>query len=369
VWVLRELSKAGRDRGDAMNILFVMEPRSNAGCSHALANYMRVGEELGHTMALYGMPDPGMSGMRFSTDARAFTRVIYVFESKLYRVNRLQEVAMLAAFPRQHRYILDADARYGPLVVVDGYDRNYKDEDERTEWLQHYDALAGQIIQPSLAPSGDPRVRTLPFFGFNPALVTPAAACPPKTYDILYVGHNWWRWKEVAGDLLPAFEQIRDQVGEIGFVGLWWDGVPAWAAELGLEAAYRVEQEAFRRLRIRTASAVPYTDVIRTMGTGRINIFLQRPYLKHTKYLTLRYFEEFCADTTPLLMLEPDLAEAVYGPAARELTLPGRVAEKVLDALRRPDHYRAIVEDVRRHLVAHHSYQRRVEELVAALAD
>ncbi len=53
--------------------------------------------------------------------------------------------------------------------------------------------------------------------------------------------------------------------------------------------------------------------------------------------------------------------------AGRELTLPGRVAEKILDALRRPDHYREVVEDARRHLLAHHSYRKRVEELVAAL--
>jgi hypothetical protein len=66
-------------------------------------------------------------------------------------------------------------------------------------------------------------------------------------------------------------------------------------------------------------------------------------------------------------MLDTDLAVAVYGPAARELTLPGRVAEKLLDALRRPAYYRDIVEEVRRHLTKHHLYHRRVEELVAAL--
>jgi hypothetical protein len=137
---------------------------------------------------------------------------------------------------------------------------------------------------------------------------------------------------------------------------------------MGLEPAYRVDTEKFRRLRIRVEPPVSYTDVIRTMSTGRINIFTQRPFLAHVKHLTLRYFEEFCADTIPLLMLDDDLAEAVYGPAGLELTLPGRVAEKILDALKRPDHYRGIVEDVRRHLLTHHSYRRRVEELVAALS-
>jgi hypothetical protein len=309
-----------------------------------------------------------MPGVRFSTDPRSFDRVLYLFESKLYHLNRLQEVALLATVPRRHRYIIDADAHYNPLVVVDGYDRNYRTEDERTEWLQFYEALADRIIKPTLAPSDDPRVTTLPFFGFAPDLVVPSAAAPPKAYDVLHVGHNWWRWKEVSGELLPAFEQIRHQVGEIGFLGLWWDEAPEWACAEGLEPAFRVETERFRRLRIRTAPAVPYTEVIRTMSTGRVNIFTQRPFLAHAKHLTLRYFEEFCADTIPLLMLQPDLAEEVYGPAGRELTLPGRVAEKVLDALRRPSHYQEIVAEVRRHLLAHHPYRRRVEELVAVLA-
>ena len=111
-----------------------------------------------------------------------------------------------------------------------------------------------------------------------------------------------------------------------------------------LEPALRNEAEKFRKLRIRIEPPVQYTDVIRAMSAGRINIFTQRPFLAHARHLTLRYFEEFCADTIPLLMLDRSLAEAVYGPAARELTLKGRAAEKILDALRRPDHYRGVVE-------------------------
>ena len=110
-----------------------------------------------------------------------------------------------------------------------------------------------------------------------------------------------------------------------------------------------------------------YHDVIQTMSTARINILTQRPVLRQLKHLTLKYFEIFCADTIPLLMLDRDHAEAVYGPAARELVLSGQVAEKLLDALQRPDHYRGVVEDVRRHLIAHYSYDQRVEELVAAV--
>jgi hypothetical protein len=306
---------------------------------------------------------------RFSTDLQAFDRVIYLFESKLQHLRRLNELAILGTFPREHRYILDADARFNPLIVVDDYDRSHKDEAERTLWMEHYEALADRIVKPTIAAAGDPRVISLPFFGFSPDEVIDPAKVPTKKYDILHVGHNWYRWKEVSGELLPAFEQIRDQVGEIGFLGLWWDGVPEWAHAMGLEPAYRVDTEKFRRLRIRVEPPVSYTDVIRTMSTGRINIFTQRPFLAHVKHLTLRYFEEFCADTIPLLMLQDDLAEAVYGPAGRELTLPGRVAEKILDALRRPHYYREVVQDARRYMETHHSFRHRVEELVTALSD
>jgi len=360
-----------------MNILFVFEYRGNAGNTHAITNYIEVGAELGHRIAFYGTPQPQVINghylapekqrARFSTDVAAFDRVIYLFESKLHHVGRLQELTLLGTVPRERRFIVDADGKYNPLTIIDGYDRNYMNASERREWLDFYDALSDRIIKPTLLPSDDPKVIALPFFGFNPDLVMPPAAAPPKRYDILHVGHNWWRWKEVSEQLLPAFEEIRSEVGEIAFLGMWWDQTPDWAKAMDLGPALQLDTERFKRLGIRVEPPVEYSDVIRTMSMGRINIFTQRPFLAHVRHLTLRYFEEFCADTIPLLMLEDDLAEAVYGRAGRELTLPGRVADKILDALRRPDHYREVVEDARRHLLAHHSYRKRVEELVAAL--
>ncbi|MBO0764830.1 MAG: hypothetical protein J2P50_09625 [Hyphomicrobiaceae bacterium] len=362
-----------------MNILVAMEYRANQGNTHAISNYIRVGAELGHRIAFYGPPQPDvvegwylppdMQKARFSTDLKSFDRILYVYESKLHRFKALSEVAILANFPRERRYIVDADGRFNPLIVVDGYDRSHLDETERADWMTHYEALGGHIIKPTIAPVDHPRVKALPFFGFSPDEVIDPAKVPPKKYDILHVGHNWYRWKEVSQQLLPAFEEIRAEVGEIAFLGLWWDGVPEWARATGLEPAFRSETERFRKLNIRIEPPVNYTNVIWAMSTGRINIFTQRPFLAHVKHLTLRYFEEFCADTIPLLMVGNDLAEAVYGPAGRELTLPGRVAEKMLDALKRPDYYREVVEDVRRYMQTHHSFRHRVEELITALSD
>jgi hypothetical protein len=350
-----------------VNILFVMKHRGNAGNTHAVANYMRVAPKYGHGVAMYGDPQPHLPDLKFSTDVHAFDGVAYLFESELYRIKPLREVAMLATIPKRHRLIFDMDGMYNPVIELNGYDFNHRGEAERARWIEFYDALSDQVAKPTLARADDERVRPMIFYGYDPALEIDPASAPAKQYDILHVGHNWWRWRDVGGSLLPALEQIRAEVGEIGFVGLWWDGPPAEGPEAGPEAAFQSDPAAFRRLRIRTETAVMYTDVIRTMSTARVNIFTQRPVLHHLKHLTLKYFEIFYADTIPMLMLDKDLAVAVYGPAAGELVLPGRVAEKLLDALRRPDHYRGVVADVRRHLAAHYSYDRRVGELVAAM--
>jgi hypothetical protein len=352
-----------------VNILFVMKHRGNAGNTHAVANYMRVAPRFGHSVALHGIPPPWLPELHFSTDVNAFDRVVHLFESELYRIKPLQEVALLGTIPRRHRLVLDMDGMYNPVVVVDGYDFNHGSEAERTRWVEHYDALADRVMKPTLAPPDHPRVGALTFYGYDPALQMDPTQAPPKQYDILHVGHNWWRWRQISRELLPALEQIRDEVGEIGFIGLWWDKPPAEGRDAGPEAAFESDPAAFRRLRIRAENAVMYTDVIRTMSTARVNIFTQRPVLHHLRHITLKYFEIFYADTIPLLMLDPGLAEAVYGPASRQLVLRERVAEKLIDALRRPDHYRGVVEDVRRHLAHHYSYDRRVEELVAALPD
>jgi hypothetical protein len=350
-----------------VNILVVMKHRGNAGNTHAVANYMRVAPRHGHSVCIYGTPIWYVPELQFSTDISAFDRVVYVFESVLYREKRLHEVALLDRFPPQHRLVVDTDGMYNPVITIDGYDFNHSGEAERARWIEHLDALGCAIAQTTIAPPAEPRVRMMPFYGYNAALEVDPAAAPAKLYDILHVGHNWWRWREVSADLLPAFADIRDQVGEIAFIGLWWDKPPAEGPAAGPEQAFRSDPEALGRLRISTPQAVMYHDVVRTMSTGRINILTQRPVLRHLRHLTLKYFEVFCADTIPLLMLDPDHAEAVYGPAGRELVLTGQVAARLLDALNRPDHYRGVVADVRRHLRTHYSYDRRIEELMSAI--
>jgi hypothetical protein len=103
------------------------------------------------------------------------------------------------------------------------------------------------------------------------------------------------------------------------------------------------------------------------MAEARVNIMLQRPLLRSLRLLTAKYFEVFCAETIPLIALDQDHAESVYGPAVRELLLNDGVAAKLIDVVSHENRYWEIVAEVRKHLAVHHNYRKRLQELVAAL--
>jgi hypothetical protein len=343
-----------------------MERRLNAGSIQAVANYMRAADESGHRIALYGQDDPAYPELCFSTEIDAFDYVVFLIEARLEWMSGLRLPRIVDNMPRERRAVLDTDGVYNQTICVDDYDRNHVAETERSKWLTSMDWLGGKIFQPTLEPH-EPGVLGLPFYGYAPGARIQVQPAESKSFDIMHVGHNWWRWREMSKCLLPAIERIRPQVGEVCFVGMWWDATPPWAAALKLETAFCVDPGRLQQLRIRVKQPVPYTQVIPTMSSARVNIMTQRPLFRHLKLLTSKYFEIFCADTIPLVMLAPDHAESIYGPAGREIALLDGTADKLLDVLSRPQRYAEIVEAVRQHLAAHHSYQRRVEELVAAL--
>ena len=343
-----------------------MDRRVNAGSVQAVANYVRAGDEFGYKIALYGRKDPRYPSIRFSTDLVSFDYVVFIIESDRSWMSGLRMPRILMQVPRHRRVIVDTDGTYNQLISVDNYDRNHMNECQRRRWLLHHEIIGDKIFQPTVTPI-EPGVLALPFFGFDPASVIPDTAAPKKRFDVLHVGHNWWRWREVSGTLLPAIGKVRPHMNGVCFIGSWWDAPPAAAKELDLEGAFAVDNAWLRRLDIQVNAAVPYTHVTKVMSEGRINIMTQRPLLRRLKFLTSKYFEIFCADTIPLVMLDPDHAESVYGPCGRELALHDSVAEKLLDVLSRRDNYWEIVQEVRRHLAANHSYHSRLEDLCQAL--
>jgi hypothetical protein len=350
-----------------VKILFAMEKRVDAGSIQALANYIRIGKKLGHTVAIYGDPDPQLPELHFSNNPHAFDYVVFIFESKLNWASGLRLAHLLTIVPRSRRVILDADGMYNPVIALDGYDCNHASERDRQRWVTSYQALADRVLQPTLRP-GESRVQPLLFYGYDPQIrAMQRVSGHAKRVDIMHVGHNWWRWRDVSERLLPAIERIRERLGEICFVGMWWDAPPPWAAAIGQEKAFTADPHRFRELGIRILPAVAYRDVIPTMSSARINIMTQRPLFQRLGLVTAKYFEIFSSDTLPLVMIGPENAERIYGPAGRELTLNGDIAAKLIDVLEHPKRYQEAAQAVRRHLTAHHSYECRLHELVEVL--
>jgi hypothetical protein len=350
-----------------MNVLFVMDRRVNAGSIRAVAGYVAAGDKLGHRFALYGHPDDRFPGIRFAADADGVDYVVFIVESSLSWMTALRLPRILAAVPRECRVVLDADGMFNEQITVGDYDRNHASESDCAYWRSHYAQLADRVFQPTLAPS-DPRVIPVPFYGYDEQRELPLDRALPKRYDIVHVAHNWWRWQVLATELLPAFAQIRSRLDGICFVGSWWNGAPPATPEHHLPA-FRVDRDAFERLRIRVKPAVHFTKVVHVMSEGRVNVMTQRPLFRRLRLLTSKYFEIFAADTIPLVLLEVDHAEAVYGPAGRELALHGpEIGEQIANVITRPERYRGLVAEVRAALRENHSYDVRVGQLTRALA-
>src|SRR2546421_624459 len=192
-----------------MKVLFMMERRATAGSIQAVANYVRAASRLGHAFALFGQPDPAFPDVVCSTDLSSFDYVVIVVESGLQWLDGVRAPRVLGEIPRCRRVVLDADAMYGPRVCVDGYDRNHADEDERVRWMANVEALTDRVLQPKIADSSG-GTEAFAFYGYDPD--SGHQRPQPKEFDILYVGHNWWRWRDVSTVLLPALESIRDRV-------------------------------------------------------------------------------------------------------------------------------------------------------------
>ena len=161
-------------------------------------------------------------------DIEDFDRVVYLFESELYRILPLHQAIMLDSFPRQHRLIVDTDGMYNELIQLDGYDFNHRDRGRP----RAMDRLHGRARRPGRADAARRRRRIQ---GARAAVLRlrsrprgrSGRQRPPKQCDILHVGHNWWRWREVESELLPALRAASaTRSGEIGFIGLWWDAPP-----------------------------------------------------------------------------------------------------------------------------------------------
>jgi hypothetical protein len=178
------------------------------------------------------------------------------------------------------------------------------------------------------------------------------------------VGNNWFRWRAMRR-VLQAVEPVRAKVGRIGVVGNGWGALAPWANATLVKDAYDTDPAYREKLNVEVRPPVRFDRVIDSMGKGVFNPVLLRPLFDQLRLVTCRTYETPAATTIPLFAQDTAFVAEIDGEQAVELVLPeGHPQEKILDLVRRPEHYANLVRAIRRHLAKQHSYTARLQELI-----
>jgi glycosyltransferase involved in cell wall biosynthesis len=328
------------------------------GSSHALLGYVRAAQRLGLDVRAshLGIVDEIVQQKVPTADADwKADLLVMVCEERFLEPEARKKIEVL--YPRSRRILIDPDGRYSPLIDV-GNDANHPTPESRAEWVADFDELSDVIVQPSIgAPA--PGTQRFLYFGVDTHRKRPARSIQQKTYDIVYVGTNWYRWRDIVW-LVEGLSAVRDRVERIAIFGQWWTGESAE----GCEAETYSTPEYLRNHSVETLPSAPFDDVEMTMGSGRLSPILIRPVLSALEMATPRMFETFVANTVPVLPPYFRYASALYGEGVAPLILPEAPAPAIGDLL---DNYAdsvALAEEIASKLTRDHSYERRLSQLV-----
>jgi Glycosyl transferases group 1 len=345
-----------------MRLMFVHWVVEDRGSPQDIYNYTQVARALGHEVALYGSPNSSRA-FNYSLDMQLAEAVIFLFEwtTLLRHGDNLDCLRLVGKVPRERRVVVDLDGKYNDAISVVG-DYNHSDAAASQAWIEVCDSLSDKIFQATLHPLR-PNVRPFLFHSYNPAWEVPLDFSA-KTYGMFCVGNNWFRWRAMRR-VLEAIEPIRGQVGRIGLVGHGWNSPAPWTHPSLSEDAYYTDPDYLAKLGVEVMPPIHFHQVIEGMSNGIFSPVIYRPLFDHLRLVTCRTFETLAASTIPLFYQDAAFVEEIYGEQAVELVLPGESPqEKLLDVVRRPEHYAAIVTNIRQHLAEKHSYTARLRELI-----
>jgi glycosyl transferase family 1 len=344
-----------------MRLVFVYWAFEDQGSGLIIQGYSEAARRLGHEVVVYGRSNPKIP-LDYSRSIDPADAVIFIFEwtTNLWQADALDLLRLVSKVPRHRRVILDGDGNYNEMIQVDG-DWNHRSEAGSRRWTEICDSLTDKICQPTVLPIRK-NVRPFLFYSYNPAWEQPLDF-RQKDYGMLYVGHSKFRWRPLSR-VFQAIEPIREHLGGLGLVGYGWGAPPPWARPMQLEEAYYSDVAYLARLGVDILDPVPFERVITSMSRAVINPVVSRPTFSAMRFVTPRFFETPAASTIPVFGLEEAHVEEIYGPAARELVLREEASARLLDIVQHPEHYAALVQQIRRQLTERHTQARRLEELL-----
>lgn len=345
--------------GAQLRVLFIGRFRYNSGSSHTLLGYVRAARSLNIDLraSLLGLVDSTVRSLvPVAEEGWRPDVLVMVFESERFLdQDSVRLVERLA--PRSYRLIVDPDGKFSKHVRR-GSDTNHPTPDSRVYWTELYNRLSDVILQPGLGPVEVGAQKFL-YFGIDlhyPEINTTRR----KTFDLIYVGNNWYRWHDLVW-LLNKVAPIRQTLGRIAVFGKDWNV----ASVPGFEQAVYSEPGLLTERGVEVFDSAPFGAVVRTMGAGRLHPIFIRPVLNALGFVTPRMFETFAADTVPLIPPYFRYAALLFGAESNALRLPAEPADTILNMLDKYAEYSAIARETRSLLIEKHSYEVRLKELLS----
>lgn len=341
-----------------MKIAFAGNFQYNCGSSNAILGYHLAGKklEIDVRVSEFGYVDEVIR-KSITVAGRDWVPDLFVIVYESYPFLSNEDLDQIQKFiPRRNRIIIDPDGKYLPPIRT-SKDANHDTDNSYQYWTEVYDSLSDVILQPTLENVNNKKIHPFLYFGISD--IVRGRKEKHKDFDLLYVGNNWYRWHDILW-IIKAISNIRNRVKRIGLIGQFWlDDVME-----GYENATYSDPEVLKENNIKILNPAPYREVENTMSRGLMHPILIRPILHEIGFVTPRMFETFSADTVPLIPLYFKHAEKLYGPEAKDLFLGENASEKIVDIMDNYNLYKAICERIRLDLIAEHSYDKRLSQLI-----
>lgn len=258
--------------------------------------------------------------------------------------------------PRSKRIVIDPDGKYSkPVPSKDNTNHDIPNSYEH--WTELYDSLSDTILQPFLGSTTTKNLKPFLYFGIGDVIQEKDPS--GKDFDLLYVGNNWHRWRDIRW-LVETIAPIRNRLKRVALVGQHWSN----EVMQGYEDATYSDPEFLKRNHIEILDSAPYGHIEEAMSRGLFHPVLVRPILNELHFVTPRMFETFAADTIPLIPAYFTHAIKLYGDEIKQLTLSDNPAGLIIKILDNYDKYRKLTRDIRETLKTRHSYKTRLAELL-----
>lgn len=323
-------------------LIFVGDFYYNSGSTQTLIYYSKAAKDLGFRAAITGyISDDNVTKYLSIISLDEWPRdalIVYIFENVLYLdpdVNPGLLEKYLSKTKNKRRLIIDTDAIYS----------KHPESDLERRWKIVLEKIEAPILQPRIDSSvHDNKVKAFPFFVF-PAYSHGRAN--KKKYDIVYVGNNWHREKEMKN-----FIQQLDSSKKIKSMAIYGEN---WKRSLSPPINFNLNLN----------GPVGPNKVVKTMSTGVFNPVLVSKKLLERKLYTPRMFETLAALTIPLFPDSFSYANRIYGCRIKKLVFNnnnlGEVITKAVKERRTLERY---LNHLRKELFERFSSYRSLKRLV-----